>query len=121
MTKGLSLQILTPNAVLLSTADVAWIQVTLTDGSLGIWPGHTALLAATVNAPLRYQDNSQAEHRLNLMGGVLQIKANTVTIFTPGLQSEAENQPAAPTQAGQFQRLTAALLATLNGEAEGAA
>ena len=82
MTKSLRLTVLTPAETLLDVAEVAWVQVQLSDGGgIGIYPGHAPLLAETITAPLRYADGL-GEHVLDLEAGILQVERGGVTIFT---------------------------------------
>jgi F0F1-type ATP synthase epsilon subunit len=78
----LRVRIMTPGETVLDVADVHWVQARLADGAdLGIWPGHGPLLAETVDAPLRYQDEAGA-HSVWVKAGVLYITPGIVTIYT---------------------------------------
>jgi len=113
----LSLRVLTPAETILDAPDVAWVQVELVDGRLGIWPGHAPLLAETAGAPLHYAD-STGQHTLELDAGILQIERGRVTIFTGGQSPAKPERPAAGRKA-RFERLTQTLLAQLGGPGEG--
>ncbi len=78
----LRVRVLIPGQTLLDVADVQWVQARLADGAdLGIWPGHGPLLAGTVDAPLRYQDET-GTHSFWVKAGILYITPGAVTIYT---------------------------------------
>jgi F-type H+-transporting ATPase subunit epsilon len=116
MIEPLHLTVLTPAEMLLDVAEVAWVQVQLSDGGgIGIYPGHAPLLAETVTAPLRYADQS-GEHVLDLEAGILQVEREGVTIFTSGLAKTSEVSKTSEVLRARFDRLAQALLATLQAE-----
>lgn len=89
--RSLHLSVQTPAERLLELDGVAWVQVELADGSIGIWPGHAPLVAETVRASLRWAD-AQGEHRRALEAGVLEIAHNRVTIMTMGFASREDRE-----------------------------
>ncbi len=125
MIKPLRLMVLTPAETLLDVAQVAWVQVQLSDGGgIGIYPGHAPLLAETVTAPLRYADEL-GEHALGLEAGILQVERDGVTIFTSGLTQTSEVSETARlsspkssevSEGARFDRLARALLTTLQAQ-----
>jgi F-type H+-transporting ATPase subunit epsilon len=125
--KPLRLLVLTPAKTLLDLAEVAWVQVQLSDGGgIGIYPGHAPLLAETVTAPLRYADEL-GEHALDLEAGILQVEGDGVTIFTSGLAQTSEVSETARlsspkssevSEGTRFDRLARALLTTLQAQPE---
>jgi F-type H+-transporting ATPase subunit epsilon len=117
--KPLRLMVLTPAQTLLDVAEVAWVQVQLSDGGgIGIYPGHAPLLAETVTAPLRYADEL-GEHALDLEAGILQVERDGVTIFTSGLAQTSEVFETSDVSEGaRFERLAQALLTTLQAQPE---
>ena len=119
MIKPLRLMVLTPAETLLDAAEVAWVQVQLSDGGgIGIYPGHAPLLAETVIAPLRYADES-GEHVLDLKAGILQVEHDDVTIFTSGLaQTSKVSKTLEVSDGARFDRLARALLTTLQAQPE---
>ena len=125
--KPLRLMVLTPAKTLLDVAEVAWVQVQLSDGGgIGIYPGHAPLLAETVTAPLRYADEL-GEHALDLEAGILQVEGDGVTIFTSGLAQTSKVSETARlsspkssevSDGARFDRLARALLTTLQAQPE---
>jgi F-type H+-transporting ATPase subunit epsilon len=113
----LRLMVLTPAETLLDVAEVAWVQVQLSDGGgIGIYPGHAPLLAETVTAPLRYADEL-GEHALDLEAGILQVERDGVTIFTNGLAQTSEvSETLEVSEGARFERLAQALLTTLQAQ-----
>ena len=94
----LRVRILIPGDTLLDAANVRWVQARLADGAdLGIWPGHGPLLAETVDAPLRYQDES-GQHSVWVQAGILRITPGLVTIYT-----STAGQPPQPSDSGAVQ------------------
>lgn len=92
MKEPLRLTVLTPAEMIWEADQVRWVQVQLADGGgLGIWPGHTPLLAETVTAPLRYADDT-GEQAVDLVAGLLQIESGEVTIFTSGFAEAADRK-----------------------------
>jgi len=108
---------LTPAETLLDVAEVAWVQVQLSDGGgIGIYPGHAPLLAETVTAPLRYADEL-GEHALDLEAGILQVERDGVTIFTSGLvQTSKVSETSEVSGGARYERLARALLTTLQAQ-----
>ena len=51
---SLVLKVLTPDQVIYE-GTVKWIQAPLSDGLIGIWPGHARLIASLVKGVLRYE------------------------------------------------------------------
>jgi F0F1-type ATP synthase epsilon subunit len=117
--KPLRLMVLTPAKTLLDVAEVAWVQVQLSDGGgIGIYPGHAPLLAETVTAPVRYADES-GEHALDLEAGILQVELDGVTIFTSGTAQTSEvSETSEVSDGAHFDRLARALFTTLQTQPE---
>jgi F0F1-type ATP synthase epsilon subunit len=101
------LTVWTPGEALLEVDGVLEICALLTDGSIGIFPGHAPLLAETVAGPLRYVDET-GEHRVDLEIGILQIERHKVAVYTSGFvgQTSHEGDEASKSEAEQFDRLT---------------
>ena len=78
----LSLRILSPEGSILEVNHAQSIIVPLVDeGSIGIRPGHAALIAETVRGTVRYRTNGM-EHQIEVMPGILRINMNIATILT---------------------------------------
>jgi len=105
----LRLVVQTPAATLLEVTGVRRVQVQLVDGGgIGIYPGHAPLIAETVTAPLRYEDES-GEHNVRLYAGILQVAPGLVTIQTTGYAdsstADALRRPVATGQPPDEERL----------------
>jgi F0F1-type ATP synthase epsilon subunit len=117
--KTLHLRVQSPAATLLDS-DVYWVDAQLADGGwIGIWPGHGALLAETIDAPMYYADE-QGEHELDLQAGILEVSRHETLILTSGLiddprRIERQQQPEEPPRLG---RLAQALVAALDKDVE---
>lgn len=109
--RSLHLSVQTPAERLLELDDVAWAQVELADGSIGIWPGHAPLVAEMARASLRWAD-AQGEHRRALEAGILEIAHNRVTIMTVGFASREDREHVAEGAGAEaaFARLSQAFL-----------
>ncbi|MBN2048061.1 MAG: hypothetical protein JW750_09480 [Anaerolineaceae bacterium] len=111
----LRLMVWTPGETILDVSEVEWIRLQLTDGEMGIRPGHTTLLAATVTAPVVYGVNSD-EQEIELYGGILKIEKNQVLIFTSGMTSDISGllHGEIIEEDAKFDRLARELLTRLN-------
>jgi len=87
MSATLTLEIMTPERKRTIEGVVA-LTIQLTDGSIGIWPGHAPLLAQTIRAPLIYHTATGEGKQILVDRGVLQVQGNRVTMFT--LDSELD-------------------------------
>ena len=88
MSVTLTLEILTPERKR-SIQGITMMTLQLVDGSIGILPGHSPLVAQTITAPLVYKTvNSEVEEKINLDSGILQVKNDRVTIFIAGVPTE---------------------------------
>ena len=77
------LKVLSPGNVLLHVDKVKKVVVQAEDGQLGIFPGHTLMLAETVDGPLRYE-TAEGEEIISLSGGILKVSGSSVVIFSGG-------------------------------------
>lgn len=76
---ALELRILSAEGTLLEdSADR--ITLTALDGSLGILPGHTPMIAALQAGPVRYR-NQTGDHTMDIPGGIAEVARNQVTII----------------------------------------
>ncbi|KXF81167.1 F0F1 ATP synthase subunit epsilon [Enterovibrio coralii] len=57
------------------------IQVTGSEGELGIYPGHTPLLTAVTPGMIRIIKQHGHEEVIYLSGGMLEVQPNTVTVL----------------------------------------
>ena len=81
MFEPLKLEILSKSQTVLEADSVAWVQVQLADGgSIGIYPGHTPLIAETIVAPLRYALDDTV-HSITLDAGILMIEKGKVFVL----------------------------------------
>ena len=126
--RPLRMTVLTPAQTLLDAGNVAWVQVRLADGGgIGVYPGHAPLLAETLTAPLRYADPA-GEHTLDLEAGILEIRQDSVRVFTngPARDEDKANIDRASVDIAdldrasdaRFDRLAQALLDTLQEQAD---
>ncbi|MBN1438031.1 MAG: hypothetical protein JW929_01370 [Anaerolineales bacterium] len=83
MTARLTLEILTPQGVE-SVEDLAAVAAVLTDGSIGILPGHDRLLGETVSAPLICRGADGREREMAAGPGILHVEKDRVTVFAAG-------------------------------------
>jgi F0F1-type ATP synthase epsilon subunit len=90
MPDGLGLRVWTPSETLVDGKGVIGITAQLTDGEIGLLPGHTNLIAETVDGLLRWEDHD-GWHQLDLFGGILRIQDEQVYLFTGGIRSETED------------------------------
>ena len=115
MPKPLALRVLTPTTRLLDLPSVAWIQATLIDGQIGIWPDHAPLLAETRRGPLQY-GNETGPHRLDLEAGILQIEPGMVSVFTSGLAETGQTVSSFASSLKTPARLRQVLLSMMTDE-----
>ncbi|MDY6873480.1 MAG: hypothetical protein SVR81_05880 [Chloroflexota bacterium] len=111
----LTLQILTPEGLLLE-ADQLWeVIVPLADGgTIGIRPKHAPLIAETVDGSVRFL-SANADEEISLLAGVLQIRNNTVTVLTAG-SAEGASGPENQDQTLTYNRLVQTLAASLENK-----
>ena len=114
------LTVWTPGETLLEVNGVLKVSVMLADGSIGIYPGHTPLLAETAAGPLQYFDET-GEHHVDLEMGILQIEQHQVAVFTSGFAGEkAFGEDELSIKADErFDRLTWELMDTLTARPSG--
>lgn len=93
MDSGLTLELLTPEKKQ-TIKGITSLTVQLTDGFIGILPGHAPLLAQTVAGPLAYQTENGKEERIALEPGILVVDSGKATIFIAGVLAEVHQLPA---------------------------
>ena len=111
------LTISAPGETIADLTGVTWIYSDLADGGgIGILPGHAPLLAETADGPLRYRD-SDGEHTVPLLAGVLEIAQGQATILTGGRvqPGEAAGSGGRLDETQQLARLAEALRQTDSG------
>lgn len=93
MAKLMLLEVLSPGAVILRVDNVKKIIAQAEDGQIGIFPGHTLMLAETVDGPLTYETADGTE-TISLSGGILKVSGSSVVIFSGGFYDLLEgDQP----------------------------
>ncbi len=81
MAETLWLRVITPEGVRLWAEEVQIVEAWLTDGAIGILPGHAPLVAALVPGELVYEDEG-GRHTLTLAAGILRVAEGGVTVLT---------------------------------------
>ena len=80
----LRLKILTPEGSILEAEALNSVNIPLADGCpIGIRPGHTPLIAETVQGTVYYQSSNQQD-KIELHAGILDLRDNLVIILTSG-------------------------------------
>lgn len=103
----LTLRVLTPDGQVLEAEHLKEVVVPLADGgTLGIRPQHAPLIAETITGTVRIiREDDTGEARL--IGGLLSIRDNIVTILTAG--DDEGQDPAESTSADPYEALAQAL------------
>lgn len=83
----LTLRVVSPGQVIFEGSQIKRIVAQLPDGEIAFFPGHTALLAETVDGAVVY-DDGEKKSEIRLFGGILRMNENLVTIFTGGRLTE---------------------------------
>ena len=84
----LKLRIVTPERVVLEQ-DVEQVTATAVDGELSILPDHEPIVTALAIDMLRYRLNKEDEYAA-VMGGILEVKNNEVTILSDLAELDTE-------------------------------
>jgi F0F1-type ATP synthase epsilon subunit len=85
------LRVQTPERVLFD-GPVAWVQVPLEDGLLGVWPEHASLVAAVTEGAVSYAGVA-GEASLSVSAGVLLIdEGRCVVLFSAPTDSPEEDR-----------------------------
>lgn len=84
----LKLRIVTPERVVLEQ-DVEQVTATAVDGELSILPDHEPIVTALAIDMLRYKLNKEDEYAA-VMGGILEVKNNEVTILSDLAELDTE-------------------------------
>lgn len=91
MSKQMTLEVLSPGSVLLRVDNIIKVIAQAEDGQLGIFPGHTLMLAETVDGPLTYA-TAKGEETISLSGGILKVSGNHIVIFSGGFFDLVEGE-----------------------------
>jgi F-type H+-transporting ATPase subunit epsilon len=70
--------------------DAKWVTVAAWDGQLGIWPRHTALVAALGTGLLRIGQDGGKVARFAVRGGFLKVGGSRVTILVDSAVAEGD-------------------------------
>lgn len=81
--RSIRLRVLTPEQVLFD-GPVDWVQVPLSDGLLGVWPGHAPLIGAVDDGEATFSLDGEI-HRLPVTAGFLRIDATCCVILCGAL------------------------------------
>jgi len=77
------------NRKIISEDNVDFVILDSVNGSIGILPGHTPLLAELKIAPMSYDKGGERRH-VAVMGGVVRVIHDNVTIITEDAESAME-------------------------------
>lgn len=88
MASTLNLKIITPERIVLDTA-VEQVVANAIDGQLCILPGHEPLVTALAIDVVRYKRDKDEDHAA-IMGGVMEVKGNEVTILSDVAELDEE-------------------------------
>jgi len=97
MAKKLLLNLITPQAQLLTNLEVDMVVFPALLGEMGILPGHVPVLVQLTYGALRYTQDGK-ENDFAVMGGFAEVLNDTVNVFAEGadlaeeIDEEAENQ-----------------------------
>lgn len=97
MAATLNLKIITPERIVLD-ANVEQVVATAIDGQLCILPGHEPLVTALAIDVVRYKQDREEDHAA-IMGGVMEVKGNEVTILSDVAELDQEIDAARAHQA----------------------
>lgn len=113
----MTVEVLSPGGTLLRVGEVSKLIALLEDGQIGIFPGHTVMLAETVDGPLTYTIENEEEQIVSLSGGILKVSGSSVVIFSGGFFDQQENagkELILDEKEQDFSRLSAELTRMLN-------
>ncbi len=89
MANYLNLKIVTPERIVCE-AQINKIQATAIDGELVILPNHEPIVTALAINLVKFENTNKEEHYLSVIGGILEVENNTVTILTDIAELDAE-------------------------------
>ncbi len=88
MAEELTLRIITPERTVVDTP-ASSVRIPATDGSMGIFPRHAAMVAALDAGELFYKQDGK-DHQLFVAGGFAEVRDNTLRILTPAGEKPEE-------------------------------
>lgn len=88
MAEELTLRVITPEKMVVDVP-ASSVQIPATDGSMGIFPKHAAMVASLDSGMLSYTSNGQT-HEMFVAGGFADVRDNTLRILTPAGEPPAE-------------------------------
>lgn len=88
MPGSLKLRIVTPERIVLEK-DVAQVTATAVDGELSILPDHEPIVTPLSIDMLRFREDKEEEFAA-IMGGILEVKNNEVTVLSDAAELDTE-------------------------------
>lgn len=88
MAQALTLKIITPERIVLEK-EVEQVTATAIDGELSVLPGHQPLITSLAIDLLRYKAGKEEDFAA-IMGGVLEVKNNEVTVLSDAAELDTE-------------------------------
>lgn len=101
--KTIYFELISPDKQLISE-DVLRVVASSETGEIGILPNHADLVAKLGSAPLRYWDSRGTENVVAVLGGVIEVKDNRITVITDFAMLGAEIDAAEAEQDAQKAR-----------------
>lgn len=89
MPTDLNLELITPDGILLEEP-VSQVVAVTEIGEVGILPNHADLKSKLKSAPLRYKNKSGKEQYIAVLGGILEVTKNKVTVITDFAEKSSE-------------------------------
>lgn len=86
MANLMKLEILTPEKILVSREDIAYVLLNTVTGGIGILANHGPLIAVLGEGTLKVQDEKDNVILVYVEGGFAEVKDNQVVILTPRAQ-----------------------------------
>lgn len=94
----LTLRIISPDRIVLNDTEVDQVSATAVDGGISILPGHEPLVTALAVDVLTYKKGNKEESAA-IIGGIMEVSKNEVTILTDAAELDAEIDEARASQA----------------------
>ncbi len=109
----LNLELITPDGILLEEP-VSQVVAITEIGEVGILPNHADLKSKLKSAPLRYKNQAGKEGYVAVLGGILEVTKNKVTVITDFAEKSSEINE---TEAHKAAEIAKAKIQTLNPDA----